>query len=87
MSVSQTIRVSQVTELLDPVCLDNSLIIGKPSMEETRKYVEEAFQKISGEKEIYSHFTTATDTKNVDRVFESCMDIVFKGNVGGSGLA
>ncbi len=56
-------------------------------MEEASKYVEEEFQKISGEKQIYTHFTTATDTKNVDRVFESCMDIVFKLNMGKIGFA
>ncbi len=56
-------------------------------MEEASKYVEQVFRAISGEKRVYTHFTTATDTKNVDHVFESCMDVVFKENMGKIGFS
>ncbi len=55
-------------------------------MGEASEYVKEEFRKISGEKRVYTHFTTATDTKNVDRVFESCMDVVMKENVENMGF-
>uniref|UniRef100_A0A914XCM7 Uncharacterized protein n=1 Tax=Plectus sambesii TaxID=2011161 RepID=A0A914XCM7_9BILA len=56
---------------------------GKNSYESAADYIEAKFLKLFDEKEgsgkqIYSHLTNATDTKNIDRVFESCMDVVFK---------
>jgi len=37
-------------------------------------------------KEIYSHITCATDTKNVEVVFNACKDIILKVNLHGSGF-
>jgi len=37
-------------------------------------------------KEIYSHITCATDTKNVEVVFNACKDIILKSNLSGSGF-
>jgi len=37
-------------------------------------------------KEIYSHITCATDTKNVEVVFNACKDIILKSNLHGSGF-
>uniref|UniRef100_A0A1I7WWG1 Uncharacterized protein n=1 Tax=Heterorhabditis bacteriophora TaxID=37862 RepID=A0A1I7WWG1_HETBA len=34
--------------------------------------------EIQYKKPVYAHFTNATDTRNIDRVFESCIDVVFK---------
>merc|ERR1711916_1825 len=37
-------------------------------------------------KEIYHHVTCATDTKNVEVVFNACKDIILKNNLRGSGF-
>jgi len=37
-------------------------------------------------KEIYSHITCATDTKNIEVVFNACKDIILKQNLHGSGF-
>ncbi|EGT38263.1 CBN-GPA-11 protein [Caenorhabditis brenneri] len=56
---------------------------GPNSLEAAAKYVADRFSRlVSGEiqheKPVYSHYTNATDTRNIDRVFDSCMDVVFK---------
>lgn len=44
-------------------------------------------KNINKEKQIYSHFTCATDTENVRIVLKSCSDIILKKNMGGSGFS
>ncbi|CAJ0608287.1 unnamed protein product [Cylicocyclus nassatus] len=56
---------------------------GGQVFEESAQYVQDRFQRlvsseIQHEKPLYVHFTNATDTRNIDRVFESCVDVVFK---------
>ncbi|WKX95975.1 hypothetical protein Q1695_012436 [Nippostrongylus brasiliensis] len=56
---------------------------GGQVFEESAQYVQDRFQRlvsseIQHEKPLYVHFTNATDTRNIDRVFESCIDVVFK---------
>ncbi|XGW12211.1 hypothetical protein V3C99_013140 [Haemonchus contortus] len=56
---------------------------GAQVFEESAQYVKDRFQRlvsseIQYEKPLYVHFTNATDTRNIDRVFESCLDVVFK---------
>ncbi|KAF8360509.1 hypothetical protein PRIPAC_87432 [Pristionchus pacificus] len=46
-------------------------------------YVTERFTRlvspdIAHKKPLYVHRTTATDTRNIDKVFESCIDVVFR---------
>jgi len=36
--------------------------------------------------DVYSHITCATDTKNVEVVFNACKDIILKVNLNGSGF-
>lgn len=38
------------------------------------------------EKEVYHHITCATDTKNVETVFNACKDIILRANLKGSGF-
>ena len=38
------------------------------------------------DKEVYSHVTMATDTRNVETVFNACKDIILKANMESSGL-
>ncbi|KAH7719731.1 GPA-11 protein [Aphelenchoides avenae] len=56
---------------------------GKNVYESSANYVNDRFlgmvpAEMQQEKPIYTHFTNALDTRNVDRVFESCIDVVFK---------
>ncbi|GMT14419.1 hypothetical protein PFISCL1PPCAC_5716 [Pristionchus fissidentatus] len=46
-------------------------------------YVQERFTRlvtpdVAHKKPLYVHLTTATDTRNIDKVFESCIDVVFR---------
>mmetsp|Transcript_2667 Transcript_2667/g.5408 ORF Transcript_2667/g.5408 Transcript_2667/m.5408 type:complete len:368 (+) Transcript_2667:169-1272(+) len=47
---------------------------------------QEFVAKNKQNKEIYTHITCATDTKNVEIVFNACKDIILKGNLSGSGF-
>jgi GTPase SAR1 family protein len=50
-------------------------------------YLKEAFLvRNKANKEIYVHITCATDTKNVEVVFNACKDIILKSNLHGSGF-
>ena len=58
---------------------------GKNTMNPALEFIEKQFDKLmknsdesQKQKRTYTHFTNATDTKNVDKVFESCMDVIFK---------
>ena len=58
-------------------------ILGKNVAESAANYINDRFQamvpsEMQSEKPVYSHFTNATDTRNIDRVFEACIDVVFK---------
>jgi guanine nucleotide-binding protein G(i) subunit alpha len=55
----------------------------------TANYLKDAFlarNKQQATKEIYTHVTCATDTKNVEVVFNACKDIILKSNLHGSGF-
>lgn len=39
-----------------------------------------------GEKEIYTHFTCATDTGNIQFVFDAVTDVIIKNNLKDCGL-
>uniref|UniRef100_A0A7S2R775 Uncharacterized protein n=1 Tax=Mucochytrium quahogii TaxID=96639 RepID=A0A7S2R775_9STRA len=43
-------------------------------------------QNHSDSKEVYHHITCATDTQNVETVFNACKDIILKGNLKSSGF-
>lgn len=43
-------------------------------------------QRKNPNKEVYHHITCATDTKNVQTVFNACKDIILKANLRGSGF-
>jgi len=40
----------------------------------------------NAERNVYSHVTCATDSKNVEVVFEACKDIILRGNMEDAGL-
>lgn len=59
-------------------------VLGTTEFGECANFVSDRFQELAPHepgdepKPIYTHFTNATDTRNIDRVFESCIDVVFK---------
>jgi guanine nucleotide-binding protein G(i) subunit alpha len=46
----------------------------------------EELNKKKAEKEIYTHFTCATDTTNIQFVFEAVTDVIMKNNLKDCGL-
>jgi guanine nucleotide-binding protein G(i) subunit alpha len=70
-----------------------SAIVGteehKACYDAAANYLKERFlsrNKQQQTKEIYTHITCATDTKNVEVVFNACKDIILKSNLHGSGF-
>lgn len=62
---------------------------GRNTYEEAGSYIQQKFEgmnKRRGVKEIYTHFTCATDTGNVQFVFEAITDIIIKNNLKDCGL-
>ncbi|TWW56566.1 Guanine nucleotide-binding protein G(i) subunit alpha-1 [Takifugu flavidus] len=62
---------------------------GGQTYEEAAEYIHCQFQDLNKRKaikEIYTHFTCATDTKNVQFVFDAVTDIIIKNNLRESGL-
>mmetsp|Transcript_19024 Transcript_19024/g.31131 ORF Transcript_19024/g.31131 Transcript_19024/m.31131 type:complete len:382 (+) Transcript_19024:46-1191(+) len=69
---------------------DASSIVGSPEFEEcykaTKMYILRLFLNRNKTKEVYHHITTATDTRNVQVVFNMCKDIILSNNLKGAGF-
>jgi GTPase SAR1 family protein len=60
---------------------------GENTWEATSAFIKERFLEVNkGAKMIFPHFTTATDTRNIQRVFEACKLVILKGNLERLGL-
>ncbi|KAG9353066.1 hypothetical protein AGOR_G00156620 [Albula goreensis] len=62
---------------------------GPNTYEDASNYIKQQFQDLNmkkGVKEIYSHLTCATDTQNVQIVFNAVTDIIIKENLKDCGL-
>jgi len=67
---------------------------GSNTYEEAATYIQFQFESLNkrkdgpqaGQKEIYSHFTCATDTNNIRFVFDAVTDIIIKENLRICGL-
>ncbi|KPP66272.1 cone transducin alpha subunit-like [Scleropages formosus] len=62
---------------------------GPNTYEDASNYIKAQFEDLNmkkGVKEIYSHMTCATDTKNVEIVFNAVTDIIIKENLKDCGL-
>ncbi|TSW62347.1 Guanine nucleotide-binding protein G(t) subunit alpha-2 [Bagarius yarrelli] len=62
---------------------------GSNTYEDASSYIKKQFEDLNmkkGEKEIYTHMTCATDTKNVEIVFNAVTDIIIKENLKDCGL-
>lgn len=56
---------------------------GNNNFESSANFVADRFMSVvpaelQSKKPVYTHYTNATDTRNIDRVFDSCIDVVFK---------
>jgi len=61
---------------------------GDNSYDSAANYIKERFMEVNkGSKMIFPHFTTATDTRNISRVFEACKLVILKGNLEKLGLS
>jgi len=61
---------------------------GDNSYEATSNYIKERFMEVNkGEKMVFPHFTSATDTQTFKRVFEACKLVILKGNLEKLGLS
>lgn len=64
-------------------------ISGSNTYEEAAAYIQCQFEDLNKRKdtkEIYTHFTCATDTKNVQFVFDAVTDVIIKNNLKDCGL-
>ena len=72
------------------VCKNFLLIIsiGKQTYEEAAAYIQAQFEakNKSTNKEIYCHQTCATDTNNIQFVFDAVTDVIIANNLRGCGL-
>lgn len=61
---------------------------GKNSFRDASEYIQSEFETLNRcpRKEIYTHFTTATDTSNMQFVFDAVTDVVIKQNLEQCGL-
>ena len=64
------------------------LFLGPQKYEEAASYIQAQFEgmNVSEKKEIYCHQTCATDTENVQFVFDAVTDVIIANNLRGCGL-
>ncbi len=63
---------------------------GSNTYEETSKYIQSQFEALNRSpttKQIYFHFTCATDTENIQFVFSCVTDVIIKNNLKDCGLS
>lgn len=60
---------------------------GSNTYEECSSYIQDMFQRsLDKKRDIYCHFTNATDTKNIDFVFQSSMSAILHKNLQETGF-
>ena len=63
--------------------------LGSNTYEEAAAYIQLQFENLNKRKdtkEIYTHFTCATDTNNIQFVFDAVTDVIIKNNLKDCGL-
>lgn len=58
--------------------------VGVNAYDEASAYIQEQFENLNKRretKEVYTHFTCATDTNNVQFVFDAVTDVIIKNNL------
>ena len=62
---------------------------GANTYDEAAAYIQDQFENLNKRKdtkEVYTHFTCATDTNNVQFVFDAVTDVIIKNNLKDCGL-
>ncbi|RXG68007.1 Guanine nucleotide-binding protein G(i) subunit alpha-2 [Armadillidium vulgare] len=62
---------------------------GPNQYDECAAYIQSKFENLNkqkGRKDIYTHFTCATDTNNIQFVFDAVIDVIIVKNLKDSGL-
>ena len=62
---------------------------GRNTYEECSAYIQMKFESLNKrreQKQIYTHFTCATDTNNIQFVFDAVTDVIIKNNLSNCGL-
>ena len=62
---------------------------GPNSVDDAKAYIQMKFENLNKRKdakEVYTHFTCATDTNNIAFVFDAITDIIIKNNLKDCGL-
>ena len=75
--------------LSQPLTIVLASSVGANTYEEAGSYIQMQFENLNsrkGEKEIYTHFTCATDTGNIQFVFDAVTDVIIKNNLKDCGL-
>lgn len=65
------------------------IFLGPNTFEDAACYIRMKFESLNkrkDQKEIYTHFTCATDTNNVQFVFDAVTDVIIKNNLKDCGL-
>lgn len=73
----------------DDLYLPFSFLKGSNSYEEASSYIRMKFENLNkrkDQKEIYTHLTCATDTNNIQFVFDAVTDVIIKNNLKDCGL-
>ncbi|KAG7274870.1 hypothetical protein CRUP_017799 [Coryphaenoides rupestris] len=87
---TDTKNVQFVFDAVTDVIIKNNLKdCGSNTYEEAAAYIQCQFEDLNKRKdtkEIYTHFTCATDTKNVQFVFDAVTDVIIKNNLKDCGL-
>ena len=64
-------------------------VSGPNTYEDTAAYIQMKFENLNkrkDQKEVYTHFTCATDTNNIGFVFDAVTDVIIKNNLKDCGL-
>lgn len=62
---------------------------GGNTYDETSSFIQQKFENLNkrkDQKKIYTHFTCATDTSNIEFVFDAVTDVIIKNNLSSCGL-
>jgi hypothetical protein len=84
--LSSTWSIPSSHQGITPVLL--CLLTGSNTYEDAAAYIQTQFENKnrSPNKEIYCHMTCATDTNNIQVVFDAVTDIIIANNLRGCGL-
>ena len=78
-----------ILNILVSHCPCKTFRVGSNTYEEAAAYIQLQFENLNKRKdtkEIYTHFTCATDTNNIQFVFDAVTDVIIKNNLKDCGL-